>query len=83
MPTLGLDCTTGDFRNRSMAADGKTRAMAKKEKPAPPSKRHLDKLLDEALKETFPASDPIAVSGDDPPANDDGDNKERSRRREP
>lgn len=25
-------------------------------------KRHLDKLLDEALLETFPASDPIAVS---------------------
>jgi ankyrin repeat protein len=23
---------------------------------------HLDRLLDEALKETFPASDPIAVS---------------------
>jgi hypothetical protein len=24
-------------------------------------KRHQDELLDEALKETFPASDPIAV----------------------
>lgn len=24
---------------------------------------HLESLLDEALKETFPASDPIAVSG--------------------
>jgi hypothetical protein len=25
-------------------------------------KRHLDTLLDEALQETFPASDPIAVT---------------------
>lgn len=25
-------------------------------------KRHLDELLDEALDETFPASDPIAVT---------------------
>lgn len=25
-------------------------------------KRHLDEKLDEALKETFPASDPIAVT---------------------
>jgi hypothetical protein len=26
------------------------------------AKTHLDELLDEALKETFPASDPIAVA---------------------
>jgi hypothetical protein len=25
-------------------------------------KRHLDSLLDEALRDTFPASDPIAVT---------------------
>lgn len=25
-------------------------------------KRHLDRLLDEALRDTFPASDPIAVT---------------------
>ena len=25
-------------------------------------KRHLDNLLDEALRDTFPASDPIAVT---------------------
>src|ERR1700692_1325823 len=27
---------------------------------------HLDKLLDEALRETFPASDPIAITIDKP-----------------
>jgi hypothetical protein len=29
-------------------------------------KKRLDELLDEALKETFPASDPIAVDVDPP-----------------
>ena len=29
-----------------------------------PGKQELDKELDEALKETFPASDPIAVDPD-------------------
>jgi hypothetical protein len=28
---------------------------------------HLDNLLDEALRETFPASDPIAITIDKPP----------------
>ena len=28
-------------------------------------KRHIDKLLDEALEETFPASDPPAMIGSD------------------
>jgi hypothetical protein len=32
----------------------------------PLEKKHLDELLDEALKETFPASDPIAVDVDAP-----------------
>lgn len=33
----------------------------------PPS--HLDELLDEALKDTFPASDPVAVGIDKPARN--------------
>ena len=27
-----------------------------------PAEDHVEKLLDEALRETFPASDPVAVS---------------------
>ena len=39
--------------------------------PLPPNERHsisrhLDALLDEALKETFPASDPVAITLDRP-----------------
>ena len=30
--------------------------------PSPAQLRKLDELLDEALEETFPASDPVAVS---------------------
>lgn len=41
--------------------------MAKQDKhSAPPRKKperdHIDELLDEALKGTFPASDPVAIS---------------------
>ncbi len=32
------------------------------EKPSSAEMAHLDKLLDEALEGTFPASDPIAVT---------------------
>jgi predicted GNAT family acetyltransferase len=31
--------------------------------PQEPDKRHIDELLDEALEETFPASDPPSVGG--------------------
>jgi hypothetical protein len=34
-------------------------------KPKPADKKHEDELLDEALEETFPASDPIAVDTHD------------------
>jgi len=42
--------------------------MPKHPKPVDPEegeKRHLDELLDEALEETFPASDPPAMIGID------------------
>ena len=32
------------------------------QKSRPAAIAHLDELLDEALKETFPASDPIAIN---------------------
>jgi hypothetical protein len=35
---------------------------AKKPKPTAQEKRHLDELLDEALDETFPASDAPALT---------------------
>ncbi len=35
---------------------------ATKHKPSRTTLAHLDQLLDEALQETFPASDPIAVA---------------------
>jgi hypothetical protein len=31
-------------------------------KPCPATMAHLNELLDEALEETFPASDPIAIA---------------------
>ncbi len=43
-------------------------SMPKHPKPTDPDqaeKRHLDELLDEALAETFPASDPPAIIGID------------------
>jgi hypothetical protein len=36
-------------------------SVRKKPKPSAQEKRHLDELLDEALDETFPASDPPAM----------------------
>ena len=48
-----------------MALQGKLRPRSVEHKPtdeAAKYKRHLDRLLDEALQETFPASDPIAVT---------------------
>jgi hypothetical protein len=35
----------------------------KTDEASPGEKKHLDALLDEALKETFPASDPPAMIG--------------------
>jgi hypothetical protein len=46
-------------------------AKAKRAKSKPDGDHKLDKQLDEALTETFPASDPVAVghfTGTEPPA---------------
>jgi hypothetical protein len=32
------------------------------QRPAPDVRRHLSELLDEALEQTFPASDPVAIN---------------------
>lgn len=38
------------------------------ERPAvsPPGRHHLDELLDQALAQSFPASDPVAIDFDSP-----------------
>lgn len=41
-------------------AKSKRKAPSSSEKPAL-KKKHQDELLDEALEETFPASDPVAI----------------------
>jgi hypothetical protein len=42
------------------------------------ARRHIEKLLDEALAETFPASDPVAVT---PPAPDHDKTAGKGRRK--
>ncbi|MBX6426712.1 MAG: hypothetical protein IRZ09_12415 [Variibacter sp.] len=50
----------------------------RKLRPAPPTKEHLDALLDEALDQTFPASDPPAMLEPAPDApTDDGGGRRR------
>lgn len=54
----------------NMTTQGRTKRKTKK--PAPQNEaaamhsraraKHLDEMLDEALKETFPASDPVAIA---------------------
>jgi hypothetical protein len=36
-------------------------SSSKKPRPSQPDKKHQNELLDEALEETFPASDPLAM----------------------
>ncbi len=49
--------------------------MAGREKPGPRTRSpedHIEQLIDEALRETFPASDPPAPAVDVLPAKDQG-----------
>lgn len=48
--------------------------MARARKPI----REIDRKLDEALEETFPASDPVALGRNDHPGKPDGTPKEKS-----
>ena len=40
---------------------------------APSERRHQSDLLDEAIEETFPASDPVYITGPDDPEHPVGD----------
>jgi predicted GNAT family acetyltransferase len=51
----------GDLLAGGPAARGPEPKPDGKAKQAPSDKKHLDELLDEALKESFPASDPAAI----------------------
>ena len=44
-------------------------AVNKRERPAPvlSGRDHIEELLDQALADSFPASDPVAVNFDAPP----------------
>jgi hypothetical protein len=48
-------------RPEKMAIDKRKKVLRNE-----PETAHLDKMLDEALRETFPASDPIAITIDKP-----------------
>jgi hypothetical protein len=51
-----------DFESRDLADDDLEALGYGEEAPADNDRRRLDEELDEGLKETFPASDPVAVS---------------------
>jgi hypothetical protein len=49
------------FTERMIGRSRKRPAPPKGPEPSQRDKKHLDELLDEALEETFPASDPPAM----------------------
>jgi hypothetical protein len=49
---------------RTPRPEGMAFEKKKKVGGSEPNAAHLDKMLDEALRETFPASDPIAITID-------------------
>ncbi|HUN26334.1 MAG TPA: hypothetical protein VMU67_08505 [Steroidobacteraceae bacterium] len=48
-------------------------------RPSLPETHHLDELLDEALEETFPASDPVAIRVERRPSEPQADDRSRPR----
>jgi hypothetical protein len=64
----GLSIPECDITLRGNGDAGLETFMPKHPKPADvdqSEKRHMDELLDEALEETFPASDPPSITGID------------------
>ena len=62
-------------REPSIGRSRKLPATPKKPKPSERDKKHVDERLDEALEETFPASDPptmLEPVPDSPQAGEDG-----------
>jgi hypothetical protein len=52
---------------------------AKRQRETAAKKAHLDEVLDEGLLETFPASDPVAITEPAPKAPETPKSKPRSR----
>jgi nicotinate phosphoribosyltransferase len=57
-----------------MMTDAKVERPKRSGKKRESRRQHLDQVLDEGLAETFPASDPVAVTepARTPPGDDDG-----------
>lgn len=55
----------------------------KDRKPSDPAQRKLDEKLDEALKATFPASDPVAVTEPAPTLPDGGGESDQNSKDKP
>lgn len=60
-------------------------ANSKGEKPtaAPPDRDHLEKLLDQALADSFPASDPVAIDFESPAVGGASEAKHETRHHRP
>jgi hypothetical protein len=51
---------------RALRPKGRASEKRKTIRRSDPGAAHLDKMLDEALQETFPASDPVAITIETP-----------------
>lgn len=54
----------GPARNKDVRTKKARKKKAPSEATGRRDKQHLDEILDEALEETFPASDPIELTAD-------------------
>ena len=58
------------FRGIEVIAEAKRKPRQDSRSRLRPERRHQEDALDEALKDTFPASDPVSVEQPTPPASD-------------